>query len=121
MRTVVSLIKNGAGIVSLERFNGYVDPVEKNPQYVNFRCGLLHFKDSRKRMGRSYKLQPCLLKQELERVEIYEDNWEGKENEWLAYLESNVLSTAFSYAKFSKCMEKLKGFGMKFNITACCK
>ena len=30
-RTVVSLIKNGSGIVSLKIFNGYVDPVKKIP------------------------------------------------------------------------------------------
>ena len=31
-RSVVSLIKNGAGIVSLKIFNGYVDQTKKNPQ-----------------------------------------------------------------------------------------
>ena len=30
-RTLVSLIKNGAGIVSLKIFNNYVDPVETIP------------------------------------------------------------------------------------------
>ena len=39
-RTVVSLIKNGAGIVSLKLFNGYVDLVKNSSQYVLFRCGL---------------------------------------------------------------------------------
>ena len=48
-RRVVSLIKNGSGIVSLKIFNGFVDPVKKIPQYVHFRCGLLHFKDSLKK------------------------------------------------------------------------
>ena len=38
-RTVVSLIGNGSGIVSLKIFNGYVDPVKKIPQYVHFGCG----------------------------------------------------------------------------------
>ena len=47
-RTVVSLIKNGSGIVSVKIFNGVLDPVEKIPQGVHFRCGLLHFKDSSK-------------------------------------------------------------------------
>ena len=77
-RTVVSLIKNGSSIVSLEIFNGYVDPVKKIPQYVHFRCGLLRIKDSLKNIGRSYKLQENLLKQELEHDEIFEDNWEKK-------------------------------------------
>ena len=45
-RTVVSLIKNGLGVVSLKKFNGYVDPIKKIPQYVHFR--LLRIIDSLK-------------------------------------------------------------------------
>ena len=112
----VKLIKNGSGIVFLKIFNGHVDQNKKNPQYVNLRCGLLHIKDSLKNIGRSYKLQPCLLKQELEHDEIFEDNWEEKENEWLPYLKNDVLSTAFSYARYSKRMEELTGFGMKNSL-----
>ena len=58
-----------------------------------------------------------MLKQELEHNEIYEDNWEKKEDEWLLYLMNDVLSTALSYARYSKGMEEWTGFGMK-NSTA---
>ena len=54
-----------------------------------------------------------MLKQELEHDEIFKDNWEEKENELLPYLKNDVLSTAFSYARYSEGMEKLTGFGMK--------
>ena len=47
-RSVISSIKNGGGIVSLEIFNGYVDQTKKIPQYVHFRCELLHIKNSLK-------------------------------------------------------------------------
>ena len=104
-RTVVSLIKNGSGIVTLKVFKGYVDQNKKIPQYVHFGCGLLHIKDSLKNIGKSYKLQPCLLKHEVEHDEIFEDNWEDTENEWLPYHKNDVLSTAFSYARYSKGME----------------
>ena len=77
----------------------------------------MHIKDSLKNIGKSYKLQPCLLKQELEHDEIFEDNWEEKENEWLPSLKIDVLSTAFSYARYSKGMEELTGFGMKNSLT----
>ena len=77
----------------------------------------MHIKDSLKNIGKSYKLQPCLLKQELEHDEIFEENWEEKENEWLPYLKNDVLSTAFSYARYSKAMEELTGFGMKNSLT----
>ena len=111
------MIKNGSGIVSLKIFNGYVDQNKKIPQYVHLRCGLLHIKDSLKNIGKSYKLQPCLLKQELEHDETFEDNWKEKENEWLPYLKNDVLSTTFSYARYSKGMEELTGFGMKNSLT----
>ena len=101
----------------LKIFNGYVDPVKKIPQYGNFRCGLLLFKDSLKNIGESYKLQPCLLKQEFEHDESSQDNWEEKENEWLPYLKNDVLSTAFSFARYTKGMEELTGFGMRNSIT----
>ena len=116
-RTVVSLIQNGLGIVSLKIFNVYVDQNKRISQYVHFGCGLLHIKDSLKKIGRNYILQPCLLKQELKHDEIYEDNWEEKENEWLPYLRNDVLSTAFSFARYAKGMEELTGFGMKNSLT----
>ena len=106
------MIKNGSDIVSLKISNGYVYPVEKIPQYVHFRCGLLHIKASLKNIGKSYKLQECLLKQELEHDEIFEANWEEKENKWLPYSKNDVLSTAFSYARYSKDMGELAGYGM---------
>ena len=65
-------------------------------------------------MGKS-KLKESSLKKELEHDEIYEDNWEEKENEWLPYLKNDV-STALSYARYSKGMEKLTGFGMKNSL-----
>ena len=67
--------------------------------------------------GKSYKLQECLLEQELEHDEIFEDNWEGKENEWLPCLKNYVLSTLISYARYSKGLEELAGFGLKNSLT----
>ena len=48
-RSVVKLIKNGRGIVSLKIFNGYVDENKKIPQYVHFRCGRVHINQSLKK------------------------------------------------------------------------
>ena len=116
-RSVVKLIKNGRGIVSLKIFNGYVDPVKKVPQYVHFRCGRVHINQKLRKIGKSYKLQESLLKKELEHDEIYEDTWESKENEWLPYVKNDVLSTAFCYAKYTMGMEELTEFGMKNSLT----
>ena len=48
-RSVVKLIKNGAGTVSLIIFNGYVDEKKKIPQNVHFRCGRVHINRSVKK------------------------------------------------------------------------
>ena len=116
-RSVVKLIKNGRGILSSKIFNGYVDGNKKIPQYVHFRCGRVHINQSLKKIGESYKLQKSLLKKELEHDEIYEDTWEVRENEWLPYVENDVLSTAFCYARYTMGMEELTEFGMKNSLT----
>ena len=116
-RSVVKLIKNGAGIISLKIFNGYVDPVKKIPQYVHFRCGRVHINQKLRKIGESYKLQENLLKKELEHDEIYENTWEEKEYEWLPYVKNDVLSTAFCYGRYTMGMEKLTNFGMKKSLT----
>ena len=41
-RSDVKLIKNGAGIISLEICNDYIDQNKKIPQYIHFRCGRVH-------------------------------------------------------------------------------
>ena len=61
--------------------HGYVDRANKIPQYVLFRCGLLHIKDSLKKVGKIKKLQPRLLEQKLEHDEIFGDNWEEEEKD----------------------------------------
>ena len=53
----------------------------------------------------------------MDHVEPNEDAWEDKEHKWLPYLENDVLSTAFSYARDQKCIEELTGFGMKNSLT----
>ena len=116
-RSVVKLIKHGAGIISLKIFNGYVDPDKKIPQYVHFRCGRVHIIKSLRKIGESYKLQESLLKKELEHDEIYEDTWEAKENEWLPYVKNDVLSTVFCYARYTMGVEELTNFGMKNSLT----
>ena len=46
----------------------------------------------------------------MEHDEIYEDTREQKENEWLLYVENDLLSTAFCYARYTMGMEELTGF-----------
>ena len=90
-RSVVNLIKNGAGIVSLNLIIGYVDEKKKVCQYFRFRCRKLFIKISVRKIGISFELQPSFLKQELEHNEIYEDAWEDKGDEWLPYVKNDII------------------------------
>ena len=47
-RSDVNLIKNGAGVASLKKFNGYVVEKKRIPQYVHFRCGRVLINSSSK-------------------------------------------------------------------------
>ena len=68
------------------------------------------------KIGGSYKLKSCLLKQEVEHDECYEDIWIAREQEWLPYVKNDVLSTAFCYASYTTGMEKIKKFGIKNSL-----
>ena len=83
-RSIVELVKNGAGIISLRIFNGYIDEKKRIPQYVQFNCGRVHIKKSLKKIGENNKLQPSLLKLELEHEEFMKTL--GKRKKTSAYL-----------------------------------
>ena len=83
---LLNYLKTELVFFSLKIVNGYVDQNKKISQYVHFRCGRVHINKSLKKIGESYKLQPSLLKQELEHHDNNEDAWEGKENEWYLML-----------------------------------
>ena len=56
-RSNIKLVENGAGIISLKIFIGYIDSNERNSQYVHFRCGRIHIINSLKKIRVSYKSQ----------------------------------------------------------------
>ena len=39
-------------------------------------------------------------------------------DKWLSYVKQGVLCTAFSYARYSKAMQEITGFGMKDGLSA---
>ena len=45
--------------------------------------------------------------------EVYSDTWKDKKTEWLVYVKNVVLSTAFSYAWYTKAMEEKPQFSLK--------
>ena len=40
-------------------------------------------------------------------------NYQDKKDDWLDYVEQDVLCTAFIYARYCKAMKEINGFGMK--------
>ena len=74
---------------------------------------MTHLNYSLKKLGETFKLQKELLKTELNHDEVDGNNYKDKINEWLPYVENDVLCTAFSYARYIKAMEEITGFSMK--------
>ena len=45
--------------------------------------------------------------------DVYSDTWRNKKDEWLDYIKNGVLRMVFSSVRYTKYMEKTRGFGMK--------
>ena len=111
---IVDIIKNGKGNISLRVFKGYIQNNKKQiTQYFLFRCGMTHLNYSIKKVGKTFKLPKEILKTETNHEQIVENNWKDKRHEWLPYVKNDVLCTAYSYARYNKCMEEITGFSMK--------
>ena len=111
---IVDIIKNGKGIIELEVFNGLIEKNNRQiPQYLHFRCGMIHLNYSLKNFLRTFRLPKELLKTEMNHDEIDENNWRDKKDEWLPYVKNDVLCTAYSYARYIKAMEEITKFSMK--------
>ena len=92
-------------------FNGYIEKNKKQiPQNLIFRCGMTHMKYSLKKLGKTSKLPKEVLKTEMNHDNIDENNWRDEKDEWLPYVKNDVLSTAYCYARYNKCMEEITGF-----------
>ena len=52
--------------------------------------------------------------------EVYLDIWRDKKSGWLDYVKNDVLCTAFSYARYTKAMAEITGFGMKDCLSSPC-
>ena len=89
---IVYLFKNGKGIIELKIFNGYIEKNKKQIlQYLHFRCGMTHLNYSLKKLGRTFKLQKEMLKTEMNHDEVDGNNYKDKKDEWLDYVEQDVL------------------------------
>ena len=116
--TALKSIKTARILISLS-FRGGVKIVKKCevPQYVKFTCSKAHIKGSLNKIGKEYRLQPDLLKGEIEHSVINKNNFAELGHIWEPYLISDVLCLAFIYARHSMEMQKMTGFGIKDCLT----
>ena len=116
--TDIKIIKTARGLISLSFRCGVkiVNTVEV-PQYVKFTCSKSHIKGSSEKIGKEYGLQPELLKGEIEHCIINKNNFIELKHIWEPYLISDVLRSAFIYARHSMEMQKLSAFGIKDCLT----
>ena len=78
---------------------------------------MTHSNYSMKKIGNTFKLQKELLKTEMDDDEVDGNNYKDKKDESLPYVKQDVLCTACSYARYSKAMEEITGFGMKDSLS----
>ena len=116
--TELKIIKTARGLISLSFRCGFkiVNTCEV-PQYAKFTCTKSHIKGSLEKIGREYRLQPELLKGEIEHSVINKNNFVELRHIWEPYLTSDVLCLAFIYARHSMEMQKMSGFGIKDCLT----
>ena len=83
------------------------------PQHQIFKCGMTHLNYSLKKLGKTFKLQKDFLKTQMNQDEIDENNWRDKKNQWVDYVQNDVLCNGFSYARYFKAMGDNTAFSMK--------
>ena len=90
--TDLKIIKTARGLISLSFRCGFkiVNTVEV-PQYVKFTCSKSHIKGSLEKIGREYRLQPELLKEEIEHSVNNKSNFTKLRHVWEPYLKLDVL------------------------------
>ena len=74
---------------------------------------MTHLNYTLKKLGKKFKLPKEILKTEMNHDEIDKNNWRDKKDEWLPYTKNNVLCSAYSYARYNKCMEEITEFSIK--------
>ena len=62
---------------------------------------MTHVKFSLKKVGEIFQLKQDFLKKEMKHEHVHADTWRIKKDEWMDDVESDVLPTAFSYARYS--------------------
>ena len=108
------IVKTDRGIIKLQFNSGKIN---QTPQYIKIVCSKSHISGSLSEIGKEYRVQPQLLKSEMDHTKVTMDNYEELENIWVPYLELDCLSLALVYARHSMEMKKISGVSVKECLT----
>ena len=90
---IVDIIKNGKGKIVL---NGYIQKGKRQiPRYLIFRCGMTLSNYSLKNIGKTFNLQKEFIKTEMNHDEVDGKNYRYEKDEWLDYVQQDVLCIVF--------------------------
>ena len=114
----LNIIKTARGLVSLS-FRCRVKLVKtvEVPKYVKITCSKSHIKGSFGKIGKEYRFQPQLLKEEIEHSVNNKTKFAGLRHIWEPHLRLDVLCLAFVYARHSMEMQIMSGFGIEDYLT----
>ena len=75
---------------------------------MKFVCSKVHISGSLRKIQKEYRIQPQLLKSEMEHNDISLSNYKQKEQLWKPYLINDVLGLAAVIAKHGNNIQKLQ-------------
>ena len=83
------------------------------PKYINFVCSKCHVSGSLKDIQKEYKIQPNLMKREIDHDFFNISNYKVYENFWKACLINDVLGLAYVVGKHGNHIQKVTGVSLK--------
>ena len=87
------------------------------PIYMKFVCSKCHVWGSLKDIQKDYKIQPTLMRGEVDHDVIIITNYKDYENSWKPYLIDDVLGLAYGVAKNGNHIQKISGVSYKNSLT----
>ena len=71
------------------------------------------FKLFSEKLRKTFKLPKSLWKTKMNHDDIDGRNYKDKKDIWLPYVKTDVLSTSYCYARYSKATQEITGFSKK--------
>ena len=114
----MKIIKTSRGFLKLSFRVGTVYEDDKEiPQYMKFVCSKVHISGSLKKIQKEYKIQPQLIKGEIDHNLITSSDYKEHEKLRKPYLIDDVLGLAAVVAKHGNKIKKITGVSFENSLT----